>query len=104
MPHAFDLVIRNGSVLDGTGEDACEADVAVKDGRIALVGKAAGSGAQEIDARGKIVTPGFVDIHTHYDGQASWARAPVAHVLARRHHGGDGQLRRRIRPLPPRRP
>ena len=49
-----------------------EADVAVKDGKIAAVGKIAGKGREEIDARGKLVTPGFVDIHTHYDGQATW--------------------------------
>jgi N-acyl-D-aspartate/D-glutamate deacylase len=68
----FDLVIRGGTVVDGTGAEAFEADVAVKDGRIAQVGKAAGKGAEEIDAKGKLVTPGFVDIHTHYDGQCTW--------------------------------
>ncbi|HVY87499.1 MAG TPA: amidohydrolase family protein, partial [Hyphomonadaceae bacterium] len=72
MAHAFDLVIRNGSVIDGAGGAPIEADVAVKDGRIAAAGKIVGSGAEEIDAKGKIVTPGFVDIHTHYDGQATW--------------------------------
>ena len=50
-----------------------EGDVAVKDGKIAQVGKVAGGGAEEIDAKGKLVTPGFVDIHTHYDGQVTWA-------------------------------
>jgi N-acyl-D-aspartate/D-glutamate deacylase len=68
----FDLVIRNGMVVDGTGAKAFAADVAVKDGRIAAVGKIAGTGIEEIDATGRIVTPGFVDIHTHYDGQAVW--------------------------------
>jgi N-acyl-D-aspartate/D-glutamate deacylase len=72
MEKAFDLVLRGGTVVDGTGAPAFEADVAVKDGRIAAVGRIAGSGAEEIDARGQIVTPGFVDIHTHYDGQATW--------------------------------
>ena len=60
------------AVVDGTGADARDADVAVANGRIAAVGKFDGSGAEEIDARGKLVTPGFVDIHTHYDGQAVW--------------------------------
>jgi N-acyl-D-aspartate/D-glutamate deacylase len=72
MEKAFDLVVRGGTVVDGAGAEAFEADVGVKDGRIAVVGRIAGSGAEEIDARGQIVTPGFVDIHTHYDGQATW--------------------------------
>jgi N-acyl-D-aspartate/D-glutamate deacylase len=72
MEKAFDLVVRGGTVVDGTGQPGFEADVAVKDGRIAAVGRIAGGGAEEIDARGQLVTPGFVDIHTHYDGQATW--------------------------------
>jgi N-acyl-D-aspartate/D-glutamate deacylase len=69
---AYDLVVRGGTVIDGTGHRAVEADIGVKAGCIAAVGKIAGSGAEEIDARGLLVTPGFVDIHTHYDGQATW--------------------------------
>jgi N-acyl-D-aspartate/D-glutamate deacylase len=72
MERTFDLVIRGGTVVDGTGGATFDADVAVKDGRIAQVGRVAGSGLEEIDARGRIVTPGFVDVHTHYDGQATW--------------------------------
>ncbi|HEY8573384.1 N-acyl-D-amino-acid deacylase family protein [Phenylobacterium sp.] len=72
MEKAYDLVIRGGTVVDGTGAAAFEADVAVKDGLIAAAGRIAGSGAEEIDARGLVVTPGFVDVHTHYDGQATW--------------------------------
>ncbi|MCH2173827.1 amidohydrolase family protein [Myxococcota bacterium] len=67
-----DLVIRGGTVADGTGEALCEADVAVDGGVISAVGPNAGRGAEEIDARHKLVTPGWVDVHTHYDGQASW--------------------------------
>ena len=80
MSARFDLVIRNGMVVDGTGCAAREADVAVVDGRIAGVGTFEGRGAEEIDAKGRIVTPGFVDIHTHYDGQAVWDKftAPSA--------------------------
>jgi N-acyl-D-aspartate/D-glutamate deacylase len=72
MERAYDLVIRDGEVFDGQGGPARQADVAVKDGRIVAVGKITAPGAEEIDARGQIVTPGFVDIHTHYDGQATW--------------------------------
>ena len=72
MERAYDLVIRGGTLVDGSGAAPVEADGAVKDGKIAALGKVAGHGAEEIDARGKLVTPGFVDIHTHYDGQATW--------------------------------
>ena len=69
----FDLVIRNGSVVDGTGADACrDTDVAITDGRVVEVGRGLGRGRREIDANGHLVTPGFVDIHTHYDAQATW--------------------------------
>jgi N-acyl-D-aspartate/D-glutamate deacylase len=72
MSSDFDLVIRHGTIIDGSGGAPFEGDVAVKNGRIAAVGGVNGNGAQEIDARGRLVTPGFVDIHTHYDGQATW--------------------------------
>lgn len=70
----FDLVIRGGTIADGSGGDLIEGDLAVRNGRIAAIGTFAGSGVDEIDARGRIVTPGFVDIHTHYDGQAIWGK------------------------------
>lgn len=68
----FDLVIRNGLVVDGSGQDPFVADVAVEGDRIAAIGPDLAPGAKEIDATGRIVTPGFVDVHTHYDGQATW--------------------------------
>lgn len=73
---AYDLVIRNGTLADGTGGDLREADVAIRAGKIAAVGTFSGSGAEEIEAKGKLVAPGFVDVHTHYDGQVTWS-----HVL-----------------------
>jgi len=72
MPADYDLIVRNGQVIDGTGAAPVAADVAIKDGVIAAVGKIEGSATREIDAAGKLVTPGFVDIHTHYDAQAVW--------------------------------
>ncbi len=68
----YDLIIRGGTIVDGTGGDRFTGDIAVKDGLIAQVGEVRGQAAEEIDASGMIVTPGFVDIHTHYDGQATW--------------------------------
>ncbi|MGJ5022957.1 N-acyl-D-amino-acid deacylase family protein [Bradyrhizobium oligotrophicum] len=68
-----DLVIRGGTVADGSGGELREADVAIADGRILEVGKVTASGREEIDAHGKLVTPGFVDVHTHYDGQVTWS-------------------------------
>ena len=72
MAAEFDLIIRGGTVVDGTGRAPIEADVGIKGNRIAAIGTIAKNGAEEIDAKGKLVTPGFVDIHTHYDGQAAW--------------------------------
>jgi len=69
---AHDLVIRNGVVADGTGAPLREADVAVAGGLVVEVGAVGGRGREEIDAAGALVAPGWVDIHTHYDGQATW--------------------------------
>jgi N-acyl-D-aspartate/D-glutamate deacylase len=67
------LVIRNGTIVDGSGSDPYEADLAVIDGKISAIGGDIAKGAEEIDARGKLVTPGFVDVHTHYDAQVTWS-------------------------------
>ncbi len=67
-----DLVIRGGNVVDGTGAPMRSADVAIDDGVVVEVGRVPGRAAQQIDADGALVTPGFVDIHTHYDGQVTW--------------------------------
>jgi N-acyl-D-aspartate/D-glutamate deacylase len=68
----FDTVIRGGTIVDGTGGPAFTADVAIEGDRIAAVGGDLGQARREIDATGRIVTPGWVDIHSHYDGQATW--------------------------------
>ncbi len=68
----YDLVVRGGTIADGTGVPLRSGDVAVRDGVIAAVGRVDGDGREEIDADGALVTPGFVDIHSHYDGQATW--------------------------------
>jgi N-acyl-D-amino-acid deacylase len=72
MPAQLDLIIRNGTIVDGSGGDPYVADVAIARDRIVAVGRIEGDAAQEIDAAGMLVTPGFVDIHTHYDGQVIW--------------------------------
>jgi N-acyl-D-aspartate/D-glutamate deacylase len=70
--HLYDLVLRGGTVVDGRGGMPFVADIGVRNGLIAAVGVGLPAGASEIDASGMLVTPGFVDIHTHYDGQATW--------------------------------
>ena len=72
MAAQFDLVIRGGTIVDGSGGQPFTGDVAIADGVIRAVGPIAARGREEIDATGLLVTPGFVDIHTHYDGQATW--------------------------------
>ena len=67
-----DLVIRAGTVIDGSGSERKTADVAVSNGVVTEVGQVSGTGHREVHADGKLVQPGFVDIHTHYDGQATW--------------------------------
>ena len=94
----FDLIVRGGSLLDGNGSEPRTADVAVADG----ADRRGGHGSTvRLPARSTptalLVTPGFVDIHAHYDGQATWDNRLQPVVVARRHHRGDEQLRRRLR-------
>ena len=69
----YDLIVRGGTVVDGLGGEPYRADVAISAGSIAAIGSVDGPGEREIDATGLVVTPGFVDLHTHYDGQAIWS-------------------------------
>lgn len=77
----YDLVLRGGEIVDGTGNAQFSGDLAILDGKIAAAGKVDGSGRRELDAQGALITPGFVDIHTHYDGQATWSNrmSPSSH-------------------------
>ncbi|MCP4468728.1 MAG: amidohydrolase family protein [Halieaceae bacterium] len=68
----YDLVIRNAHIVDGTGKASFSGDLAVSSGKIVAVGAFNGSGEKEIDAQGKLLTPGWVDVHSHMDGQATW--------------------------------
>ena len=68
-----DLVIRGGTIADGTGQPLFQGDIAIDGGKIIAVGKVDATGREEQDARGLLVTPGFVDVHTHYDAQLTWA-------------------------------
>ncbi|MFP8874485.1 MAG: amidohydrolase family protein, partial [Myxococcota bacterium] len=70
----LDSVIRGGVVIDGTGAERRDADVGIRDGRIAAIGSIGEAATHEIDATGCVVAPGFVDIHTHYDAQVFWDR------------------------------
>jgi len=70
--HLHDLVIRNGNIVDGSGKKPFLGDIAIDDGKITKVGEVINSGKKEIDANGNLVSPGWVDIHTHYDGQVCW--------------------------------
>ena len=67
------LVVRNGTIIDGTGNAGFISDVEITGGVISAIGSNLADGKEEIDATGKLVTPGFIDIHTHYDAQVTWS-------------------------------
>ena len=95
MANQSSLIIRNGMIVDGTGGKPYRGDIKIEDGFIKEVGQITGSGTEEIDAKGMLVTPGFVDIHTHYDGQVTWS-SQVASSSQLGHHSCHGKLRNRI--------
>ena len=80
----YDLIIRNGTIVDGSGLPAFTADVAVHDGRVAKIGRIAGDARETLDATGKVVAPGFIDPHTHFDAQLLWdgfAKPALSHGI-----------------------
>lgn len=79
----YSMVIRNGTIVDGTGSAPFVADIGIAGGRIVDIGQGLAAGGEEIDASGRFVTPGFVDIHTHYDGQVTWEH----HLMPSSNHG-----------------
>lgn len=87
-------------MVDGTGAPSRTADIAVDGDRITAVDRVGDRGRAEVDADGALVTPGWVDIHTHYDGQVTWDDDPGPSAEHGGHHDRDGQLRRRLRPVP----
>ncbi|MCZ6570180.1 MAG: amidohydrolase family protein, partial [Deltaproteobacteria bacterium] len=74
MAQDFDLIIRGGLLVDGTGRPALAGDLGLRGGRIAALGDVRGDAAETLDVDGQVVAPGFVDIHTHYDAQVFWDR------------------------------
>ena len=95
---AHDLVIRGGTIVDGTGAEPIHADLAIDGDTITAIGRAVGRGRREISAEGHAVMPGFIDPHTHFDAQIGWDPHLTPVFLARRHHRALRQLRRHVRP------
>src|SRR5206468_8430809 len=80
---AYDLLIRNGMIVDGTGFSRYQADVAIQDGTIAEIGRVRGAATRTIDAEGLFVAPGIIDLHTHYDVQPFWDRLCTSQWVGR---------------------
>ena len=88
---SYDLLIKNGRIVDGSGGPSYRGDVGVKDGKIVEIGKLSGAAKQTVDAGGQAVAPGFIDNHCHYDAQVTWDRR-ARFVRPRRDLGGVREL------------
>ena len=100
----LDLAIRNGRIVDGSGLPAYRGDVGIAAGRIVSVGPAAHSATRVIDASGRVVAPGFIDPHTHYDAQLCWdpqARPSLEHGFGLAHRGRGGSSHTTSAPIRP---
>ena len=91
---AYDLLIKNGRIVDGSGMPAFRGDVGVKDGKIAEIGKLSGPAKRTIDADGRVVAPGFIDNHCHYDAQVTWDPLCSFSPRPRRDHGRSSAIAR----------
>jgi N-acyl-D-aspartate/D-glutamate deacylase len=98
----LDVLIRGGTIVDGSGQPARKGDIGIRDGRIAAIGTISEAARETIDAKGKVVSPGFVDVHTHYDAQAFWDGPLSLPITAsRRSSAATAAFRsRRSRPKP----
>ena len=98
----YDVVVKGGRIVDGTGTKAYAGDVAITDGRIVAVGEVTGEAKRTISVDGQVVAPGFIDAHTHYDAQLLWDPAANPSTRARHHDRPHGQLRVHPRSRPTR--
>ncbi len=81
VAEVFDLILRDATVVDGTGKQSFEADIAIRDGRIAMIGRTNETALETLELRGSVVCPGFIDVHTHYDAQLLWDTSASPSVL-----------------------